>query len=57
MKTHRMVATGLAFALLAGSVLAAGTVKSGPAVGKQLAGPFHPLNVTGQFAGEKQCLV
>ena len=56
MKTHRMVATGLAFALLAGSVLAAGTVKSGPEVGKQLAGPFHPLNVTGESAGKKNCL-
>ena len=56
MKTHRMVATGMAFALLAGSVLAAGTVKSGPEVGKQLAGPFHPLNVTGESAGKKNCL-
>jgi hypothetical protein len=56
MRTHRIVATGLALAFLAGSVLAAGTIKSGPEVGKQLAGPFHPLNVTGESAGKKNCL-
>jgi hypothetical protein len=56
MKTHRIVATGLALAFLAGSVLAAGTVKSGPQVDEKLAGPFHPLNVTGESAGKKNCL-
>ena len=31
-------------------------VKSGPQVGEELAGPFHPLNVNGAKAGEKNCL-
>ena len=32
------------------------TIKSGPQVNEELAGPFHPLNVTGAFKGEKHCL-
>ena len=44
------------FALVAGAVLAGEAVKSGPQCGEELAGPFHPLNVTGPNAGEKQCL-
>jgi hypothetical protein len=57
MKTHRTaVAVGLALALVAGVVYAAGSVQSGPQAGEQLAGPFHPLNVTGEKAGEKNCL-
>ncbi len=43
-------------ALLVSSALAADKVESGPSPGTYIA-PFHPLNVTGQFAGEKQCLV
>jgi hypothetical protein len=31
-------------------------LQSGPQVGKQVPGPFHPVNVTGKFAGEKHCL-
>jgi hypothetical protein len=42
--------------LLVSSALAAESVKSGPEPGAGVL-PFHPLNVTGQFAGEKQCLV
>jgi hypothetical protein len=42
--------------LLVSSALAAEAVKSGPEPGAGVL-PFHPLNVTGQFAGEKQCLV
>jgi len=58
MKTHRIVALGLAFAVLAGLSLAEekGKVKSGPQVGEDLAGPFHPLNVNGDKAGKKHCL-
>jgi len=58
MKTHRLVALGLAFVVLAGFTLAEdkGKVKSGPQVGDDLAGPFHPLNVNGKMAGEKHCL-
>jgi len=29
---------------------------SGPQAGEKLAGPFHPLNVTGAKAGQKNCL-
>jgi hypothetical protein len=58
-KTQVTAALGLAFALLAGTVLAeeaTKAVRSGPKVGEELAGPFHPLNVTGAQAGKKHCL-
>jgi hypothetical protein len=42
--------------MLAAGVLA-GELQSGPAVGKSIPGPFHPLNVTGAKAGEKFCQV
>jgi hypothetical protein len=29
---------------------------SGPQVGAEVPGPFHPLNVTGEAAGKKNCL-
>jgi len=29
---------------------------SGPQVGKEVPGPFHPINVTGEHAGKKFCL-
>jgi hypothetical protein len=38
------------------SVQASGPVKSGPQVGDDVPGPFHPLNVTGEHAGKKACL-
>ena len=31
-------------------------LKSGPQVNETLAGPFHPLNITGSNAGKKHCL-
>src|SRR5262249_40196790 len=34
----------------------AGELKSGPQVGKAVPGPFHPLNCSGENAGEKFCL-
>jgi hypothetical protein len=43
--------------LVATSVTAGGTLKSGPPVGAEIPGAFHPLNVTGSHAGEKHCLV
>jgi hypothetical protein len=50
----------LGLALIAGLALAGETgrtaVKSGPQVGEELAGPFHPLNINGKKAGEKNCL-
>jgi hypothetical protein len=52
-----MMALGLAFglAVTAGTVVA-DSVKSGPQVGEDLAGPFHPLNINGKAAGKKHCL-
>jgi hypothetical protein len=46
----------LSLALVVGLTLAGENIKSGPPVGKQVPGPFHPLNVTGESAGEKACL-
>ncbi len=45
----------LAAVLLVGSAVA-GDVKSGPQEGA-FCTPFHPLNVTGGKAGQKNCLV
>jgi hypothetical protein len=45
----------VAVALLVG-VAGAADVKSGPQVGERVPGPFHPLNCTGENAGEKFCL-
>ena len=35
---------------------AGGALKSGPQIGVEVPGPFHPLNVTGEHAGKKACL-
>ena len=54
---HRFAVGAFAVAaLVISSVAAQEALKSGVEVGKRVA-PFHPLNVTGPFAGEKQCLV
>jgi hypothetical protein len=42
--------------LFAGSAFAADAVKSGPQVGENVPGPFHPLNINGSKAGQKNCL-
>jgi hypothetical protein len=42
--------------LVSGAMAAEPAVKSGPQVGETVPGPFHPLNVTGEYAGKKQCL-
>jgi hypothetical protein len=34
----------------------AAEIKSGPQAGEKVPGPFHPLNVNGESAGEKACL-
>ena len=31
-------------------------VKSGPQSGEKVPGPFHPLNINGEYAGKKNCL-
>jgi hypothetical protein len=51
-----MGAFAMAVLAVAGAV-AGESLKSGPAVGKNLPGAFHPLNVTGSEAGNKHCLV
>jgi hypothetical protein len=59
MKAFRIVAVVVAVALVAGVVVAAEKSErlvSGPQVDQQVPGPFHPLNVTGDKAGEKFCL-
>ena len=57
MKTSKVLAgLSLALFLLVGSAIADDGVKSGPQVDKKVPGPFHPLNVTGDSAGEKVCL-
>jgi len=59
MKSHSIVAPALALVLFAGVAVAEkekAAVTSGPQVGEDLAGPFHPLNVTGKAAGKKFCL-
>lgn len=48
------VASGLIAAITVAGEPAA--IKSGPQVGKEVPGPFHPLNVTGANAGKKHCL-
>jgi hypothetical protein len=57
MKTYHLVAA-LALALVAtvGLAVAEETLTSGPQLNSQVPGPFHPLNVTGEKAGEKYCL-
>ena len=41
---------------LAGFAVAQQNLKSGPQIGEDVPGPYHPLNVTGPFAGQKKCL-
>jgi len=57
MNVRYILGTSLAMALLAGGVIAAEDLKSGPQAGKAIPGPFHPLNVTGRAAGKKACQV
>jgi hypothetical protein len=47
----------LAIALLLGGVAAGQALKSGLQPGETLPGAFHPLNVTGEEAGKRHCLV
>jgi hypothetical protein len=57
MNKHRiLLAAGLSVVLVAGIGVADQPLTSGPQVGKQVPGPFHPLNCTGAKAGQKNCL-
>ncbi len=51
-----LLAVCAGLALLASFGGAADKVRSGPQVDEELPGPFHPLNLTGKFAGQKSCL-
>jgi hypothetical protein len=58
MKTIRILGVAvLGLGLVVGSGVAGGALKSGPQTGERIPGPFHPLNVTGEAAGKKHCLV
>jgi len=47
------VLVAVAFVL---SVASAADLKSGPQVGEKVPGPLHPLNCSGDHAGERYCL-
>ena len=54
---HCLTAGALvAAAVVLSTAMAGESLKSGLPVGGSPT-PFHPLNVTGPFAGQKQCLV
>jgi hypothetical protein len=53
---RKILAGVLSVALVTGVAFAA-ELKSGPQVGDKLPGAFHPLNVNGESAGKKACLV
>ncbi|MFL5339193.1 MAG: hypothetical protein ACJ8F7_03415 [Gemmataceae bacterium] len=54
---RRFFVLSSAFVTMAvGVAWAAEPLKSGPQVGSELPGPFHPLNVNGENAGQKSCL-
>lgn len=42
--------------LALGAAISQEALKSGPQSGDKVPGPFHPLNVTGEYAGKKHCL-
>jgi hypothetical protein len=58
MKMFRVAFPVLAALLVVGTVTADNQEKivSGPQIDQKVPGPFHPLNVTGEKAGEKFCL-
>jgi hypothetical protein len=55
----KTLAAAVMICLTAGLIvsgLQAAGIKSGPQVGEKVPGPFHPLNINGEKAGEKNCL-
>jgi hypothetical protein len=54
---RRTVALAAVLSLVAAlGVYAQNSLKSGPQVGQDVPGPFHPLNINGSKAGQKNCL-
>jgi hypothetical protein len=56
MKKYLAIPAVCLVALFVVASLRAAELKSGPQVGQAVPGPFHPLNCTGENAGEKVCL-
>src|SRR5437660_7078559 len=56
MLTRLLAVVAAVAALFVNGVHAGAPVKSGPQVGQEVPGPFHPMNVTGEQAGKKACL-
>jgi hypothetical protein len=57
MKSRFAVGALAVMALAAAGVVAGDALTSGPQVGKNIPGPFHPTTLTGPMAGKKHCLV
>jgi hypothetical protein len=57
MKSRYAVGAFAVALLTMSAVVADEALKSGPEVGKNIPGPFHPTNITGAQAGKKHCLV
>jgi hypothetical protein len=57
MKPPFAVGASMAVVLLFGCTETEESFHSGPQAGAMIPGVFHPLNVTGDSAGEKACLV
>jgi hypothetical protein len=53
---RRIVTSASLTLALAGAVVAAEALKSGPQVGEDLPGTFKPLNITGPDAGKVTCI-
>jgi hypothetical protein len=51
---RKLLSTSVILAL--GSLVFAAEFKSGPQTGEKVPGPFHPLNINGEYAGKKNCL-
>ncbi len=57
MKSVFVLGAPLLLALTTCAALGDESLKSGPQAGNSIGGPFNPLNVTGDAAGEKVCQV
>jgi hypothetical protein len=57
MKRPIALGASLAIMLLTSSLVAGEGLKSGPQPGDMVPGPFNPLNVTGDNAGNKFCQI
>jgi len=57
MKQRFMVVAAAMALFVFGSAMGAENLKSGPQVGEEIPGAFHPLNITGDSAGHAHCLV